>query len=363
VGAINAAHFAAYADRDDLGVAQLVRTYGELRLRTHLRPRWPRWPGGARERHEGRTRNDDRLRREWALLDALPFEAIVRGKIPWTSLHENVRAGLVRGVLVSALRVSDGRTTTFAELFPGAQFVGSHDPRRDAAVGAITSDHVLASAALPLLFPARQIDGSYYCDGGLRFNTPMAPAIRAGADRLVVVALRAGRPAGSNGTMQYPRPVFLLGKVLDALLLDPVEYDLHVLDRLNRVLEVLERTMAPESLEQVRSVITSERGLPYRRIQTLVFRPSLDIGVLAGDYLKSRQPERRESPLARALLRRAAALGSHVEADLASYLLFDGGFAELLIALGRHDVFSRADEVSTFFNSEGSAQRPPAASE
>ena len=334
VGAIHAADFAAHAAQDDLGVTQLVRRYEELRLRTHLRPHLPR-----------------RIRRghDWSLIDPRPFEKIVRDDIPWDHLHRNIREGLVRGLIVSGLRVSDGRTTTFAELAPGADFVMSHDPRRDAVVGPIGPDHVLASAALPLLFPSRRIEDTYYCDGGLRFNTPMAPAIRAGAQRLVVIALRQGRPGPDNGLDHYPKPFFLLGKILDALLLDPIEYDLHVLDRLNRMLDVMEKTMPEAALGQVRGVLESERGLPYRQIQTLVFRPSTDLGVLAGTYVRSQQPARREGIAARLFIRHASALGDRIEADFVSFLLFDGGFARLLIDLGCRDAMARADEVRAFF--------------
>jgi NTE family protein len=255
----------------------------------------------------------------------------------------------VRALIVSGLRISDGRTITFAELAPGAEFVAGRDPRRDAFVERITSDHVLASAALPLLFPARQIAGAYYCDGGLRFNTPIAPAIRAGAERIVVIALRASKPRDANALRDYPKPFFLLGKVLDALLLDPIEYDLHVLDRLNRVVEVMEETMTPAALGQVRRVVAKERGLPYARIRTLVFHPSQDVGLLAGEYMRSQQPARREGVAARTLLRHAAALGEQVEADFVSYILFDGGFARLLIELGRRDALARADEIRAFF--------------
>jgi NTE family protein len=351
VGAISAAHLAAFADRADLGVDELVRQYEALRLRTHLRPHLAGLIRGGplRRRSGAHARAPHADGPGWALLDARPFEKIVRENIPWERLHANVREGRVRAVIVSGLRISDGRTTTFAELAPGTDFFVSHDPRRDAVVGPLTSEHVLASAALPLLFPSRQIGDTYYCDGGLRFNTPIAPAIRAGAERVVVIALRAGKPAENNALRQYPKPFFLLGKVLDALLLDPIEYDLHVLDRLNGVLEIMERTMAPAALDQVRGVLQKERGLPYKRIRTLVFRPSQDLGVLAGEYMRSEQPTRREGFAARQLLRHATALGDQVEADFVSYLLFDGGFARLLIELGRSDALARADEVRAFF--------------
>jgi NTE family protein len=339
VGAIHAADFAAHAAQEDLGVTQLVRRYEQLRLRTHLHPHLPR----------GR-------RHDWSLVDPRPFEKIVRNDIPWERLHRNIRDGLVRGLIVSGLRVSDGRTTTFAELAPGAELVMTHDPRRDAVFGPITADHVLASAALPLLFPSRRIGDTYYCDGGLRFNTPMAPAIRTGAQRLVVIALRQGRPSADTGIEHYPKPFFLLGKILDALLLDPIEYDLHILDRLNHMLAVMEQTMPEPALEQVRAVLESERGLPYKQIQTLVFRPSTDLGVLAGTYVRSEQPARREGLAARVFIHQVGALGDRVEADFVSFLLFDGGFARLLIDLGRRDAMARADEIRAFFGV--TARRP-----
>lgn len=353
VGAINAAHLAAYAHRDDLGIAELAQRYANLRLKTHLRPHLAGLFGALVGRRS-RLSIDPR-RHGTSLLDPRPFERIVYDDIPWDHLHQNVQDGLVRALIVSGLRISDGRTTTFTELSPGADFVFSHDPRRDSVVETITPEHVLASAALPLLFPARRIGKAYYCDGGLRFNTPMAPAIRAGAERLVVIALRAGKrsedaPSAEVTLARYPKPFFLLGKVLDALLLDPVEYDLHVLGRLNRVVEVMEETMPPSAFERVQRVLEKDRGLPYTTIQTLVFRPSEDIGVLAGEYMRSEQPTRREAAIARIMLRHAGALGEHVEADFVSYLLFDGGFARRLIELGYRDALARANEIRAFFN-------------
>ncbi len=353
VGAINAAHFASCAHRNDLGVAELVRRYESLRLRTHLRPHL----GGLRKALVDGGRRPPPLhptRHGLCLLDPTPFEEMVCHEIPWARLHRNIEQGLVHALIVSGLRISDGRTTTFAELAPDTKFVFSHDPRRDAVTGTISADHVLASAALPLLFPARRIGTDFYCDGGLRFNTPMAPAIRAGAERLVVIALRAGKRSAPGSMVEsmlrrYPKPFFLLGKVLDALLLDPIEYDLHVLDRLNRLVEVMEETMAPPALDRIQAVLEKERGLPYAQIQTLVFRPSEDIGVLAGDYMRSEQPTRREAFAARTFLRHAGALGEHVEADFVSYLLFDGGFARRLIELGYRDARARADEIRRFF--------------
>jgi NTE family protein len=356
VGAINAAHLAARADRPDHGISTLVELWTSLRIATHLRPRLGSFLGAG-------LRTSPRGPR-WgrALLDPRPFERMIQDDIPWDRLHENLRQGVVQALIVSALNVADGRTFTFVELGPGGAFVPSRDPGRASRIESITADHILASAAIPLMFPSRRVGGSYFCDGGLRFNTPIAPAIRAGVDRLLVVALRARRPAPGaeveeeEALAQYPNPVFLLGKVLDALLLDPIDHDLETLERFNRVLDALAQTVPPSALAHVGRVLETDRGLPYRRLRTLVFRPSADIGVLALDHFRRRRATLcTAASAATTLLRQAASLGGHVEADFLSYLLFDGAFAQTLIDLGRADVRSRAAEVQAFFDVESTA--------
>jgi NTE family protein len=361
VGAINATYLAAHADRADLGVGGLAKTWESLELSRDVRldPAgllgWPRnLPFLSRAR---RARGDFGEHYGRAMLDPRPLEDIVERTVPWQRLDANVREGVVRALMISALDVAGGRTTLFSHLAEGTHVAPSRDKRRVQREGPITAEHVLASAAIPMLYPARRIGDAYYCDGGLRFNTPISPAIRAGATRLVVVSLLHPDPPASRlrtALPQYPNPMFLLGKVLNALLLDPVDYDLQVLSRLNRLIEALEETLPPSELADVMRVITEERGLHYRHVRTLVFRPSEDIGVLAGEYLREEHPRwRGAAKLVGAALRRARDLGQSVETDLGSFLLFDGGFARTLMDLGHRDAKRRADEVRAFFAPPG----------
>ncbi|RMH44223.1 MAG: hypothetical protein D6689_02950 [Deltaproteobacteria bacterium] len=348
VGAINAAFLASHAHRADLGIADLAQRWRGLRLREHLRvdplglwqrPRW--WP---------RRDATDRLGR--SLLDPRPIERLIRESIAWDALHDNVQAGRVAALVVAALEIATGRTSMFAEVAPGASFRPSRDPRRRAVFGPIGPDHVAASAALPLLFPARRIGGSYYCDGGLRFNTPIAPAIRAGADKLVVVSVlhrREDVDAAGDHTADYPSLAFLLGKLLNALLLDPVQYDLQVLERFNRLWRVIEATLDPAELARVRDVLVDTRGVAYRTIDTLVFTPSQDIGELAAEFVARDLAGRAAGRGVTWLLRRATGSRIGREADFASYFLFDGAFADRLIALGRADAAARAADIRRFF--------------
>ena len=156
---------------------------------------------------------------------------------------------------------------------------------------------------------------------------------------------RLSRAEADQNVAAYPSPVFLLGKVLNALLLDPVRYDLQVMDRLNRLMGALEDNLTPEEMSRVDEVLTRSRGAPYRKIDTLVFAPSVDIGRMAHDHAR-RTKTRNASSL---LVRRLADLRDQIESDLLSFILFDGEFAESLATLGKRDALARSEEIVDFF--------------
>jgi NTE family protein len=345
VGAINAAFLAAHTHRGDMAIDRLTTIWRGLHLPVHLRLDPLRMLGVRR----WMARWMDRVHLGTSLLDPAGLEQVVHTGIPWGNLQRNAEAGRLRSLVITALEVASGRTTMFHTTSADCVFSPSKDPRRAAVPGPIHAEHVLASAAIPLVFPARKVGGHWYCDGGLRFNTPIAPAIRSGARRLVVISLMHDKPGHAPPESSYPNPLFLMGKVLNALMLDPMHYDLQVLQRFNRMAEVLEQTLEPAERARVDAVMTQSRGQPYRTVETLVFRPSKDLGELAGEHLRDRDvPE--VGRIGGWLLRRAGQHGATWEDDLASYLLFDGAYAEALIELGRGDVLARADEVRAFFD-------------
>jgi NTE family protein len=348
VGAINAAYLAAHADRGDMEIEGLVESWTTLSLEKHVKLDVLRLMG---VRDIGWIR---KLRRDTStfgrsFLDPSPLFEVVNRGVKWDRLHENVRTGKTQGLVVTALHIASGRTHMFAELAPGRVFQPSPDPRRIAIDGPITREHVFASAAIPLVFPAHRIEGAYYCDGGLRFNTPLSPALRSGADKLVVIRLLRGTPGDLPSREElYPNPFFLTGKLLAALLLDPIDYDLKILERTNALMETLEETLDADELNRCHEVLEKQRGVSYRRVEALAFRPSADLGVLAGDFL-AEQDRVRASPLTEFIVRRAAMLSETHEADLVSFLLFDGGFAERLVEAGRRDARARAADIRAFF--------------
>jgi NTE family protein len=355
VGAINTSYLAANAELPDHGIGRLAEVWKTLKLEDHARVR----PLGLTGLKLPNLLSKASNALGNSLLDTRALEVLVRRTVDWERMHRVIDSGRVIALLIAALHVASGRTTMFTEHTPGIRVIPTRDERRATVIERITADHVLASAAIPLLMPTRRIGEHYYCDGGLRFNTPIAPAIRAGADRLIIVTVRHARSASdlatveerSEGTGQDLSPVFLIGKLLNALLLDPVTYDLQVLERLNQMMEVLEQTLSPADLDRVQRVWVKNRGMPYRRLQTLVFTPSRDLGEMAGEFIRHHLRTETLKPLARYLIERAVRAAPQAEADWASYLLFDGDFAAEIIAGGYADALARKDEIREFYGS------------
>lgn len=341
VGAINAAFLASRAHRADVDIGKLVALWSSLSLDTHVQVVLRPW----------RTRS---------MLDADPIATLLRDHVDWSHLRDNVDAGRVCALVIPSLHVATGRTVMFTDLAPGVNFHPSRDPGRVTIPASITAEHVLASSAIPGVFPPVRIGGSLFYDGGLRFNTPIAPAIRAGARRLVVISpLFSDRSQLSRCTTlediaaddpgtAAPDVRFLLGKLLAALMLDPVVHDLSVLERFNVMVRLLTETLTEEERVQFAAATTVLRGQPYREVPTLALTPSADIGAMGVRYLQTHAKRMRQAGAAGWLIRSLAG-DEESPSDLASYLLFDGPWAEELIALGRRDALDRGAEIRDFF--------------
>ncbi len=284
------------------------------------------------------------------VFDPSSLSAIVGRNIRWRRLRRNIRTGALQALTVSTTHVGTGQPVIFVDAAPGVgipKSLGLHALVRRAKIG---QHHVLASAAIPLVFPSVEIGDEIHCDGGLRLNTPMGPSIHLGMNRLLVVGLStphvAGRRAVRDG--QYPGAPFMLGKVLNAFLLDHVNADLLEVQRINDFLKDGIRAYGPDFLDRINQAAKARGALaPRRLLSSLVLRPSVDIGQVASDYLASNRVRFGKS-LGRAFIS-VLDVGAGADADLASYLLFDGGFAQTLVEMGRRDAHARRSEIEAFF--------------
>jgi NTE family protein len=289
------------------------------------------------------------------LLDTSGLERFVVRHIPWRGIDRNLRERHITALSVSATHVGTGHTVVFLSSADPVPREWSRDPFVRHRAARIGPRHVLASAAIPLLFPAVKIGEEFFTDGGLRQNTPMSPAIRLGADRLLLISLRHVAPEGKQKELQrerteaYPKPLFLAGKALNALLLDHTEYDLARMQRINLILEAGHASFGERFESMMNHELVRLRGAPLRRIQAVHVRPSEDIGALAAEFVRGGHMK-VDGVIARRLITRLAAGEAAHESDLLSYLLFDGDFASELIELGRRDAARKEDELAALFD-------------
>lgn len=293
-------------------------------------------------------------------LNVQALQNAVATGLDWSQIKRNLADGAVDALTVSTTHIASGRTTVFVDNPKmGGLPPWTRDKRRLAVAAQIDHRHALASAAIPVLFPAMCIDGAYYCDGGLRQNTPLTPALRLGANRVLVVALTPEPLATLQSALQeeiqgrshtqepYPGPFLLLGKILDALMLDHLDYDLARLLGFNRLLEDGTQAVGPDFEAQLQATSLATRGMAYRSVTPWVVRPSQDLGQLAARHI-----EENPSTYGRLggwVLQRMADENLWGHSDLLSYIMFDGVFAGKLIELGRKDADARRDDLIAFF--------------
>ncbi len=353
VGAINAAFVAATNDDPATQADRLVRAWRSLQIEELLSLKaWdlmratrllfggtPPPPAPGSYRYGG-------------LLDTSGLERFVVKAIPWRGIERNLRAGHLKALSVSATHVGTGHTVVFLSSADPVPQEWSRDPFVRHRAARIGPRHVLASAAIPLLFPAVKIGEEFFTDGGLRQNTPMSPAIRMGADRMLLVSLRHVAPESKEmqreRTEAYPKPLFLIGKALNALMLDHTDYDLDRMQRLNAILEAGEAAFGPEFVRVMNKELMRLRGASLRRIEAVHIRPSMDIGAFAAEFV-ARGRVSLHGRLARRVISGLASGESAHETDLLSYLLFDGGYAAELIEMGRRDAAKKEEELVKFF--------------
>lgn len=357
VGAITACYLAATMDQPAEQGRGLQSLWGELSLervyKVHGEDLW------TITRKMWRAATNEPVRPEgWRLYDILhpePLEELVRTRAPWPRISANLARGLVSALSVSTTQIATGKTVVFLQRKEPGVPAWSRDPNTEAREAIIGPEHALASAAIPLLFRAVKIAEEYFCDGSLRQNTPLSPALRLGADRVLIISLKHRRtateaPLEEVRPQSYPTTPMVMGKVLNALMLDHTDYDLDRMHRFNAILETGQQTYGPDFVEKMSATVRAMRGQPYRIIRDLVLRPSRDIAVIASRHAKrDRLAASVTHSLPTKLLHRIAQSQLLTEADLASYLLFDGDYAKDLIEMAMHDTHERREELVRFF--------------
>ena len=332
-GAVNAVHIAAHRGDFHAAVDDLHTLWKELRMENvfhadsgHLLKSFMRWGlhfllGGTRFAPKARSMLDSAPLREYLAqkLSSNPDQAI-------NGIDENIQSGRLQVLGITTSNYSLGKSFTWTHGYNPDPW---ERPKRRSVEAKITIEHVMASAALPLIFPAIQLGDNWHGDGGIRLVAPLSPAMHYGADKILAISTRRGVSAEDDQepmTDDYPPAAQIIGAILNAVFLDVFDHDAANMERINELYEYL-------PVEQQQKI---------RHTEVLVIRPSKDLAKIAADL---------ELKLPKSFRYFARGFGTKEtkSPDSLSMLMFFPEYTEELIAMGEADAHAQAAEIEEFF--------------
>ena len=330
-GAINAAHLASHHGSFQQSVEELVALWKRLTVEDVFRVDTPSlgWTG-ARWIFQLMSGGVGGAVRVKGLVDTAPLRDYladvmhaVDGEL--TGIQYNLAKGRLKAVAISSSSYTTGQSVTWIQ---GRDLEDWSRPHRRSRQTVLTVDHVMASSALPLFFPAIRIDDEFYGDGGIRLAAPLSPALHLGAQKILAISTRYDRSAAEarvHEVIGYPPPAQVLGVLLNSVFLDLLDQDALRLERLNRLIDQVPKK--------------GRNGL--RPVRLLVLRPSLDLGHLANEF----EPD---LPRTFRFLTRGLGTRQTTSPDLLSLVLFQPDYVARLIDLGEADAQARGEEIDEF---------------
>lgn len=333
-GAINSVVLASRARRFRVAVAELERVWGHFHsnqvfrsdsltmLKSSLR-----WLGAI-------VTGGTLINMPRSLLDNSPLRALLSHNIHFPRIQESIDRGHLHAVAVTAAGYRSAKSKSFFQAAPNCRTWSR--TRRAGIREEIHLEHLMASIAVPMIFPPVRLHGEYFGDGAMRQATPLSPAIHLGADRILVIGVRdekAGSDPEISTPQSYPSFAHIAGYMLDTLFMDGLYSDLERMTRMNQLIDS--------------AMYDQNTGLfpKVRPIDTMVVLPSRDLREIA---IACREEMPRP---VRALLRGVAGRNAS-EGRLLSFLLFEQAYTRELIKLGYNDAMQVKDQLSRFITGQ-----------
>lgn len=331
-GAINAAQLAAYDGNFSAAVDDLTQAWCNLTPEHVFRlSRWNLIINAAKwaiRLFSGRQSKRFDVR---GLVDSAPLRQYLqahlssgpKGKLP--NIQHKIGNDSLRALAISTTNYMTGQSITWTQGKGLESWEGINKRSKKAD---ITVEHVMASAALPIFFPAIKLDGGWYGDGGIRMYAPLSPSVHMGADKILAISTRYSRTKSEEYkplVKGYPPPAQIVGVVMNAVFLDLLDQDADRLEQTN---------------EMLRKIPEEQRG-NKRIIDLFILRPSQDLGKLAGKY-------EDKMPAMFKFLMRGQGVHEQNSPDWLSMILFQQEYLTRLIELGEKDAEARLDELKHF---------------
>lgn len=297
------------------------------------------------------------------LLDTSPFVPFLKDHISWGQISFNIQNGLTQALCLAATNARTGHPELFIEKNSSLPYTGTYKYHETK----IEHQHVMASSALPILFPAVNLHGEYYMDGGLRMNTPMSPAIQLGADRILVVGMHHKKKFNSNNDVEesdllpnlqshHPSVGQLMGKLMSSIFLDSLSNDLEQMWRINRLIEWSEKVYGPEYLSKINDFLKNQnnhsggdianRGL--KKLEAFQIFPSVDIRELFLECVEGQNFFQKRLTTFERFLLKILDVDLKSGKDFLSYITFNPLYLQRLLELGFEDAKAKHDELVEF---------------
>jgi NTE family protein len=337
-GGINAAYLAARQEPFPDKIENLAQVWAGIRIddvfRVDLRnlaSRSVRW--GGRLLSGGKYP----LPPARSLVDTAPLRTLLRRLLQTedtaiAGIFRNLQAGWLRAIALTASSYTTGQSVTWVQTRDDCRIEAWERPQRKSIASTLGVEHVMASSSLPFFFPAVEVDGAWYGDGGIRLTAPLSPAVHLGAKRIIAVSTRYARSreeADRPAIVDYPPPAQVAGLLYNAIFLDQLDTDALEMQRVNRLIARLSEAQRD--------------GL--RRIDLLMLRPSVDLGRLANEY----EPD---LPRAFRFLTRGLGTRETRSNDMLSLVMFQNDYVRRLIELGEADASARKTEIRRFLQDD-----------
>ena len=334
-GGINAAFLAARQEPYPEKIEQLSEMWRDLHIsqvfRVDLRDlawRSVRWSGRLA------SGGQSPLPPAKSLVDTTPLREVLERELqagagPIPGIQTSLIDGWLGAFALTGSSYTTGQSITWVQTRDDVVMPSWERPLRKSHCCPIRVDHVMASAALPFFFPAIEVDGAWYGDGGIRLTAPLSPAIHLGAKKIVAVTTRYARTreeADRPQIVDYPPPAQVAGVLFNAIFLDQLDGDAMQLRQINDLIAQL----------------PDEKKMGLRPIDLLVVRPSQDLGRLANAY-------EAELPKGFRFLTRGLGTRETRSNDMLSLVMFQPDYVKHLLDLGEADAAKRRDDFEKFF--------------
>lgn len=335
-GAINAAALAANAGDFRLGVRRLVNVWKNMHAGHVYRADLAGIAACSARWVASLVLGAIGARKPVSLLDNAPLQAMLARQLDLPAIRQSIDSGSLRAVAVTASGYTSGESISFFEAGPLVE--GWRRSRRVGVKTQLDVAHLMASSALPFVFPPVRIHREFFGDGSMRQIAPISPALHLGADRVLVVTVAATgqSPSPRVVTERCPSLAQIAGHALNSIFLDALEADLERLERINRTIALLNAAAGGVA------------HLVLKHVDCLVISPSEPLEQIALRHVRALPRTVRAFLHGIGAMRRSGS-------NLASYVLFERPFCRALMRLGHRDAMARRDEIVAFLRA-GSAQ-------